>query len=98
MKKILLTTALSALVFGFVGFIIGKSTQEVCTRKHVNHLDDGRIVVIPIDTVDGRPTFNVLFSDEIGLDSMYGEEIANGLVTGKWKYDEDFVISVRKAK
>jgi len=88
MKKILLTFVLSALVFTFIGYIIGLSNASLCTQKHQNFIDDGRIVIIPIDTIDGRKTYNVLFSDEEGMDSMYPEEIANGLNTGRWTYNE----------
>jgi hypothetical protein len=92
MNKILLTVVLCALVFTYEGYLLGLSRAPVCTQKHLNFIDDHRIVVIPVDTVEGRKTYNVLFSDEEGMDSMYPEEIANGLATGKWKYDEDLQI------
>ena len=91
MNKIVLTAVLSA-VFMYVGYIIGLSKAPVCTRKHQNVINDHRIVIIPVDTIDGRKTFNVLFSDEEGLDSMYPEEIGYGLSTGKWSYNEDLKI------
>lgn len=47
------------------------------------------------DSVDGRPTYGVLFDDSTSLDSMYPEEIANGLNTGRWDYNEDFIIKER---
>lgn len=50
------------------------------------------IQITPIDTVDGRPTYTVIFSDSTGMDSMYGEEIGASLVTGIWKYNEDYKI------
>jgi len=96
MKKIILTVILSALVSCYIGYVIGKSyaypVYAGCSRKHQNFIQDGRIVIIPVDTVDGRHTYNVLFNDEDGLDSMYPEEIANGLATGNWKYNEDLQI------
>lgn len=93
MKKILLATTLSGLVFGYCGFVMGKSTQAKCRQKHQNFIDDGRMVIIPTDTIDGRPTYTILFRDEEGLDGIYAEEIGYGLMSGKWKYDEDIVIS-----
>lgn len=96
MKKILLTAVLSALVFMYVGYIIGLSKAPVCTRKHVNFIEDGRIVLIPVDTIDGRPTYNVLFNDEDGFESMYAEEVLVGLTEGKWNYDEDATITRKK--
>jgi hypothetical protein len=47
------------------------------------------ILLIPTDTVDGRPVYSVLLDDGTGLDLMYAEEIAHSLVTGKWQYNED---------
>jgi hypothetical protein len=81
---------LSSLVVGLVFSIIHiKSEYKECTRKHQNFIDDGRIVIIPVGEVEGRKKYNVLFNDEDGMDSMYAEEIANGLITNNWKYDED---------
>ena len=59
-------------------------------------IDDGRIVLIPVDTIDGRPTYNVLFNDEDGFESMYAEEVLVGLTEGKWNYDEDATITRKK--
>ena len=50
------------------------------------------VKLVQSDNVDGRQTYNVIFPDGTVLDSMYPEEIANGLVTGKWDYNEDFQI------
>ena len=68
-----------------------------CTSETVCvHNTPGAIMIIPSDTVEGRPTYTVLFEDEKGLDHMYGEEIGNSLATGKWDYDEDLVITTEK--
>jgi len=91
-KRILLAFVLSALVFTYVGYILGLSNAPACTRKHQNFIDDHRIVIIPVDTVEDRKTYNVLFNDEEGIESMYPEEIALGLATGNWKYNEDLKI------
>jgi hypothetical protein len=96
MKKIALTVVLSALVSCYIGYVIGKSNTYPayvgCSRVHQNFIPDGRIVIIPVDTMDDRPTYNVLFNDEDGMDSMYPEEIAIGLATGNWDYNEDLQI------
>lgn len=87
-KEVLLFTMIGLMLLG-TGFLLGKSDpSNACTRKHQNFIEDGRIVIIPVGDVDGRNKYNVLFSDENGMDSMYPEEIANGLVTGKWQYNE----------
>ena len=76
-----------------VGYLLGLSDpSNVCIRKHQNVVPDGRVVIIPVDTIDGRPTYNVVLSDEEGIDSMYPEEIANGLNTGRWSYNEMLTI------
>jgi hypothetical protein len=48
------------------------------------------------DSVEGRPTFYVEFPDSTGLDSMYPEEIANGLNTGVWNYNEMLELKERQ--
>ena len=47
------------------------------------------IQIILAEDVEGRHTYTVLFPDGTALDSMYAEEIANGLRTGVWEYNED---------
>lgn len=92
MKQTILVSA-TALVFLAIGIICGKNVfHKECTKKHQNIISDGRIVLIPVGDVDGRPKFNVLFSDEEGIDSMYPEEIGNGLLTGDWDYNEMLTI------
>lgn len=68
-----------------------KSVVPVC-----KHNTPGAIMIIPADTVGGRPTYSVIFEDEKAMDHMYGEEIGNSLATGKWDYDEDLVITTEK--
>ena len=68
-----------------------KPVDHVC-----KHNTPGAIMIIPADTVGGRPTYSVIFDDEKALDHMYGEEIGNSLSTGKWEYDEDLVITTEK--
>lgn len=92
MNKILLTAVLSALVFMYVGYIIGMSKAPVCTRKHQNFIDDGRMVIIPVKNVEGRPVYDVVIKDENVIRSLYAEEIGYGLATGNWQYDEDITL------
>ena len=54
------------------------------------------ITVVFADYVDGRPTYNVRFSDSTVLDSMYPEEIANGLNTSVWSYNEMLELKERQ--
>jgi hypothetical protein len=89
LKEVLLFTAIGMFLLG-MGYVLGVS--EPCTKKHQNFIDDGRIVIIPVGEVEGRKKFNVLFNDEDGIDDMYPEEIASGLITGKWDYNEMLTI------
>lgn len=50
------------------------------------------IRVIPADTVDGRPTFDVVLENEKVLEFMYAEEIAYSLIHNKWIYNEDLTL------
>ena len=87
-KEVVLFTFLGMFLLG-IGYVLGVSEPaNVCKRKHQNFIEDGRIVIIPVGDVEGRPKFNVLFNDEDGIDSMYPEEIANGLLTDDWDYNE----------
>jgi hypothetical protein len=98
MKEII-TLTLVGIVLLVTGYCLGKldtpTVQNVFPPKY--HTEDmapvnysaNRIVIQFADSVRGRPAYNVLFSDTTVLDSMYPEEIANGLATGKWLYNED---------
>lgn len=90
LKEVVLFTFLGIFLLG-MGYLLGVS-EHVCKRKHQNFIDDGRIVIIPVGDVEGRKKYNVLFSDEEGVDDMYPEEIASGLITGKWDYNEMLTI------
>lgn len=64
-----------------------------CVLKPIEDYRNNRgVLIIPADTVEGRKTFNVEFSNGTGLDSMYPEEIAQSLIEGKWLYDEDLKV------
>lgn len=56
-------------------------------------IDNQGIVIYEMhDDVDGRKLFTVVFPDGKALEHMYAEEIAHGLKTGKWEYNEDLTI------
>lgn len=99
-------TMIVGLTLLFVGYALGKEftppkIQNVFPPNY--HTEDMPpvvdsvkcITIIFVDSVDGRPTFNVEFADSTVLDSMYPEEIANGLTTGHWNYNEDLEIKER---
>ena len=65
-----------------------KSVVPVC-----KHNTPGAVMLVPSDTVSGRPTYTVIFDDEKALDFMYAEEIANGLLTNNWEANEDLKIT-----
>lgn len=87
MKKLLALAVIITALF---------SCKEECHRKHQNLIADGRMVIIPTDTIDGRPTYSVIFNDEDVMDGLYPEEIANGLATNIWDYNEDLKLSTTK--
>lgn len=95
MKKEIFGFALATIIILAVGVLAGRNifprtniVYKECNKKHINKMTDGRFMVIPTNSVDGRLAYNVLFEDETGYDSMYPEEIAYSLVTGKWQYNE----------
>lgn len=93
MKESILV-AVVAVVFLGIGVIGGRTVftnNSKCERAHLD-IYDGRFVIIPVDTIDGRKVYNVVFADERGMDRMYAEEIANSMITGKWDYNQDLVI------
>jgi len=77
------------------------SCEKPIVTNNVIHTEDmptllkssNDIKIVISDNVEGRQTYNVLFLDGTILESMYAEEIANGLITGKWDYNEDLTIS-----
>ena len=97
MKKLLLITLVALLAS------CSKPNQYDCPTvfKQQIHTEDmsslikssNNIQIVLAEDVDGRQTYNVLFPDGTVLDSMYPEEIANGLVTGKWDYNEDLQLN-----
>ena len=89
-KEIIFLVALIISMLA-IGVLLGSVLEplHVCKRKHMNVINDGRVVILPADsTDDGRPTFDVIISDENVMEHMYPEEIANSLNSGKWEYNE----------
>jgi hypothetical protein len=83
---------LLAIVISIAAFSCTSTKSEPMCK----HNTPGAIMILPSDTVEGRPTYNIIFEDEKGLEHMYGEEIGKSLATGKWDYDEDLVITTEK--
>ena len=106
MKKVILpiciTASLACIAVMFVHFVKRPTVQNVFPPKfHTEDMvpvveESKHISLVFADSVDGRPTYTVTFPDSTVLDSMYPEEIANGLITGKWNYNEDFTIIERQ--
>lgn len=95
-KEALLFACIGMFLLG-MGYLLGKQegrVQNVFPAKY--HTEDMKpvskkadvITLVFIDSAEGRPTYCVEFNDSTLIDSMYPEEIANGLVTGKWTYNE----------
>ena len=51
------------------------------------------IKITLVDSVDGRPVYEVVLPNSRKIEAMYGEEIGNGLATGDWLYNEDYKIT-----
>jgi hypothetical protein len=56
---------------------------------------DGKSYVVVNSGVDdeNRPLFNVMFANGFICKDFYAEEVANGLITGQWKRNQDLVIT-----
>ena len=64
-----------------------------CVKKECKHTIPNGIVIVPTEVNDGRQMYNVIFEDEKGVDNLYAEEIANGLLTGNWINNEDWKLA-----
>jgi hypothetical protein len=80
-------TIIGILTFVFSITGCGESKSGQRTKKQFRNVDNS-IKITFVDSVDGRPTYNVEFNDGTALDQMYPEEIAQSLITGQWTYDE----------
>lgn len=107
-KQFIAITMVVGLILLGTGYALGRLEKQSVKIQNVfppkYHTEDmvpvvesaKTIKLVFADSVDGRPTYSVLFQDSTVLDSMYPEEIANGLNTGKWDYNEDFIIKERQ--
>ena len=101
----LLLLAIIALVATVYMFIHGNDSKPAVKAVIVDHqqllpnpaadtlcTNINGIRIFPADSVDGRPTFDVVLEDEKVLESMYAEEIAYSLIHNKWIYNEDLTL------
>ena len=68
-----------------------------CKSSNV-HTDDGTVIIKPVAKKDypsdeTRQLYIVTLSNGRVYEYMYAEEIANGLITGEWKSDEDLKLA-----
>ena len=68
-----------------------------CSQQEDNVLVNNEEYIISLqDSVDGRKTYTVFFSDGKALEHLHAEEICNMLLTGKMDstiYNEDLVLT-----
>jgi hypothetical protein len=90
MKREILGFGLAAVALLTVGIIGGRNVfPKECPKVEIRgNYPDNKIVLIPTDTIDGRPVYDVVLKNDSLVEHMYSEEIANSLNTGKWQYDE----------
>jgi hypothetical protein len=89
MRKLLIITLVTASTFSYVGCLVGRQGNPTGSAV----VNDGRIILIPTDSVDGRPTYSVLLPDGTAMDGMYPEEIALSLNEGVWQYNETLTLT-----
>jgi hypothetical protein len=88
MKNSLIISALTISML-CIGILAGRTVFSKPTRQQ-SYKD--KIVLVKVGDVDGRPIFNV-HRDTCFDEQMYPEEIAYGLNTGLWDYNEDLRIT-----
>lgn len=66
-----------------------------CGSKSGNRLPKNCIIIRKEDgRNDGRPMFTVRLPNDSVYTHMYAEEVASGLLTGAWTYDETLDLKV----
>ena len=105
-KQFIAVSMLVGLVLLGAGYLLGKQEREIQNIFHdpKYHTEDmptvkskpKSIEITLMDSAEGRPIYCVHLSDSTVLDSMYPEEIANGLLTGAWEYNEMLEIKERQ--
>ena len=97
-KQTLAVMMIVGLILLGTGYCLGRLERPIFpNHRAMNPLNKSTktIEIVFADSVDGRPTYTVNFPDSTLLDVMYPEEIANGLNTGHWDYDEMLTIIER---
>lgn len=89
MKEIL-GFSLATVVILSVGIIGGRYVfpKERTKTAMEMHYPDNKIVIIPVDTIDDRPVYDVVLKNDSLVEHMYAEEIGYSLNQGKWQYNE----------
>jgi hypothetical protein len=104
-KQLVIISMIVGLVLLGTGYALGRLERKTVNVFPPNyHTEDmepviGKpqsITVTLIDSVDGRPSFYIEFPDSTKIVSMYPEEIANGLNTGVWTYNEMLQLKERQ--
>lgn len=84
-----LSLGISLVVFMCIGVLMGKwFYYKPCNHMYINAIEDGRFIIVPQDSCDGKPTFTVIFEDDSTMDHMFAEEVMVGLAKGEWKYND----------
>jgi len=77
----------------FLMVLVGASSCFTPRNPSVNRY---AYIVVPMDSVDGRPTYSILLKTDKQvkciMKNMYAEEIGQSLKTGTWQYNEDLII------
>lgn len=91
------------LLFVLIVITSSCSNQEdVVSSKEVESFvpaNEQEYLISPQDSVDGRKTYTVFFSDGKALENLYAEEICNMLLSGKMDstiYNEDLVLTINQ--
>lgn len=61
-----------------------------CKVNSTNKKPDA--VIVYEESNEGRPMFNVKLANGRVIEHMYAEEIAQGLLSGQWEYNESMVL------
>jgi hypothetical protein len=97
LKLILLILVIIGAYYGIKRFKSSSSVKKSTIDKKKMRINNTPLKysvkdlkIIFSDSVFGRPVYTVIFPDSTGYTRMYPEEIANGLATGVWRYNEEF--------
>lgn len=71
--------------------LVSTSLFMSCKTEKVHETSDA--VVVTEESDEERPMFTVKLPNGTTLEHLYAEEIANGLLTGKWETNEDLKLA-----